>query len=676
MKMEHENSCNCGHNHDISTKYTIKPHKNHEHAEKCCGDHCETSGHSHRRGPEFEPECGCSSCKHNEDKNDDGMKLEIAVLIAGSLLFALSFAFESPVRIVMMLTAYILLGTEVLINAVKDLFRGGLFSENFLMSIATICAVCIGEYPEAAGVMLFFRVGELFQNLAVNRSKKSIVSLLDLIPDRVIILDGNKEKEMDPEDVRVGEIILVKPGERIPLDGEIILGESYIDYSALTGESVPVCADAGSAVMSGGVNTSGVIRVKATKLLGESTAARIMSAVMDASQGKPKVERFITRFSKVYTPSVVAAAVLVAVLPPLFGWGSFESWLKSALMFLVISCPCALVISVPLSLFAGLGSASKKGILFKGANHLEILSMVNAVGLDKTGTLTKGTFEVDAILPANGYTEGQLLNYAAALEKMSIHPVAKAISAQCPNIRAADEVREIAGEGVSGMVNGERVLAGNSRLMKENGISGTLEAKGTIVHVAADNRYMGLITVKDKLKPNSKQAVSRLTAQGLEVALLTGDNETTATEIEDEVGIKRVYHSLMPEDKLKKIHALREEKGRVLFVGDGINDSPVLAGADIGMAVALGGTDAAMEAADVVLFNEDISSIPEAIDISKRTMRKVRANIAFALAVKAAAMILGILGYAELWMAVFADAGTALLCIMNSMLLLRQKRKK
>ena len=640
--------------------------------------HARDHGHSQQDACEADGcSAGCPGCGHAHEQageKEDAWKLWLPI-VSGSILFIAGFFTEGLVHIVLSLVAYVLLGAPVLLQAGKDILSGQVFGESFLMGIATIGALALGDYDEAVAVMLFYRVGEYFQDLAVGRSRKSIRTAVGLRPDTARVMRDGAFQVVDPTEVNVGEQVLVHPGERIPLDGEILSGESLVDFSALTGESVPVRVNMGREVMAGGINQNSPITITVTRPASESAVSRVLRAVEDAAKGKPKLENFITRFARVYTPIVVAIAVLLAVVPPLAGLGAFTEWLHRALIFLVISCPCALVLSVPLTFFAGLANASSRGVLFKGANRMEQLATVEAVVFDKTGTLTHGVFKVQMAIPINGVTEEELLKLAAAAEHFSPHPVASAIRTAAGEYTPAEEVEEIAGRGVSASVAGRRVLVGNARLMQEHGIERFPASTGTVAYVAADGSFTGTILIADELKADAGGAIKKLNGMIGYTAILTGDAEGPAQEVAKQTGVNGVYYKLLPEEKLTRMQEIRSNHGSVLFVGDGINDAPVLMGADIGMAIGGSGTDMAVEAADVVLLSPELTAIPDAISVSRRTMTIAKMNITFAIAVKVLFMVLGAFGIANMWMAVFADVGTTLICVVNALRLLPSKRK-
>ncbi len=593
-------------------------------------------------------------------------------------------------KLAIYLVPYFIIGYDILWRSAVNISHGQVFDENFLMVVATLGALCIGFFPdteeqyrEAVFVMLFYQVGELFQSVAVGKSRKSISSLMDIRPDCAYIERDGELVPVDPETVAVGDIITVRPGEKIPLDGIVTEGTSDLNTVALTGEADPRAVAAGDAVISGCVNMSGVIKVKVTHTFGESTVSKILELVENSSENKSKSEQFITKFARIYTPAVVIAAVLLAVLPPLVIPGSFianfPTWLIRALTFLVISCPCALVISVPLSFFGGIGGASKKGILVKGSNYLETLSKVKTAVFDKTGTLTKGTFSVTEIHPEN-ITEEQLLHLAAHAEAFSNHPIAVSLRnayGKPVNMDAVADVSEITGRGVKAKVDGKTVYAGNAALMQETGLTpAACPAPGTVIHVSYDGKYAGYLLISDTPKETSKAAIAALKECGVErIVMLTGDRKETAEAISKELSIDEYHAGLLPADKVDMVEKLLSENrtdGKLAFVGDGINDAPVLMRADVGIAMGALGSDAAIEAADIVLMDDDPAKIAEAMKISRFTLRIVRQNIVFALAVKAAVLLLGALGLAPMWLAVFADVGVAFLAILNAMRTLKK----
>ena len=601
---------------------------------------------------------------------------EIIQLAAGSLVFAAAlFLGGGAVQFYVFLASYIILGWKVMYRAVRNLLRGDFFNENFLMSVATGGAFIIGEYPEASAVMLFYLIGEFFQDMAVRRSKKSITSLMDIRPDFATIRVSGDLRRVAPETVRVGDVIVVKPGEKIPLDGIIIEGESMLDTRALTGESVPKNVRPSDTALSGCINLNGVLAVEVAKEFGESTVAQIIDLVENAGSKKAPTENFITTFSRYYTPAVTGLAALLAVLPPLLFGGEWADWIHRALVFLVISCPCALVISIPLCFFGGIGAASKNGALVKGGNYLEALNNLDIVVFDKTGTLTKGTFDVTGIYPADGFTKDGLLEYAAKAEAFSNHPIARSIlKAYGKDVEKSVLVdyRETAGQGTSVTANGVKLLAGNGRLMKQENIPfGENTGIGTIVHVAANGRYVGCIVISDEIKPDSYNAIAGLKKQGVrKTVMLTGDDQRIAEAIARELSLDEAHARLLPGQKVEHVEELLTQKragGILAYVGDGINDAPVLARADIGVAMGALGSDAAIEAADIVLMTDEPSRLVDAIRVAKRTRRIVTQNIVFALGVKGIFLVLGALGLSGMWEAVFADTGVSLLAVLNAL---------
>ena len=605
-------------------------------------------------------------------------KILISRIVACLAICGLSFlpALPAWTCVATFALAYAVIGTDVVYRAVRNLLHGNFFDEHFLMSIATLGAFAIGEYPEAVAVMLFYQVGEFFHDIAVARSRASISSLMDIRPDYANIEEDGELRQVAPDDVPGGSVIIVKPGEKIPLDGVVISGESSVDTSALTGESLPRDVSEGNPVVSGSLNMTGVIRVRTSGEYGESTVARILELVENADTGKAKAEKFMTRFARYYTPAVVAAAVLLAVVPSLVSGGHWTVWLNRALIFLVVSCPCALVVSIPLTFFAGIGGASRRGILIKGSNCLEILARVGTVVFDKTGTLTRGNFSVTAVHPE--IISGEMLVELAALAEIySDHPVAvslrSAYGGQLDKERVAD-VKNFAGEGIFAVVDGREVYAGNDRLMSRAGVEAKqCEKPGTIVHLAVDGVYMGHIVVSDSIKPEAADAVSGLRRSGVKkVVMLTGDRQDVAEEVSGVLGIDEVYAGLLPADKVSRMEELRSAGSqKIAFVGDGINDAPVLKLADVGIAMGAVGSDAAIEAADVVLMDDNPLKVVESIRISRRTLRVVVQNIVFAIGIKLAMLLLGALGIAGMWEAVFADVGVTVLAVLNSLRAMR-----
>ena len=591
------------------------------------------------------------------------------VLLVTAYLLPLSGWWRLPAFIV----PYLLVGYDVLWGAVRNIGHGQIFDEHFLMSIATIGAFALQEFPEAVFVMLFYQVGELFQSYAVGKSRRSISQLMDICPDYANVRRDGELVQVEPDQVQVGDIIVVKPGEKIPLDGVVVSGSSSVDTAALTGESLPRSIGEGDDVISGCVNLEGLLEVSVSKEFGQSTVSKILELVENSAAKKAKTENFITKFARFYTPCVVAAAVLLAILPPLLFSGEWGEWIERALIFLVISCPCALVISVPLSFFGGIGGASRLGILIKGGNYFEVLAKADTVVFDKTGTLTKGVFKVTALHP-EGCTKEELIETAALAESYSDHPIARSVKEaygkSVEQNRVAD-VKELAGRGISAVIDGKKVLAGNDKLMSEAGIScHPCHKVGTAVHVAAEGIYLGHIVISDEVKEDSKAAIELLKAAGVnKTVMLTGDETAVGEAVAGELGIDEAYTKLLPGDKVERVEKLLSENraGSLLFVGDGINDAPVLSRADVGVAMGGMGSDAAIEAADVVLMDDKPSKIAAAVKIAKRTMGIVWQNIVFALAVKLIVMVLGALGRANMWAAVFADVGVSVLAVLNAM---------
>ena len=566
---------------------------------------------------------------------------------------------------------YLVIGWDVLWSALRNIAHGQVFDEKFLMAIATLGAFAIGEYPEAAAVMLFYQIGEFFQSVAVGRSRKSIAALMDIRPDYANVLRHGEEQQVDPEEVAVGETILVKPGEKIPLDGVVLEGSSSVNTAALTGESLPVDKTVGDGVVSGCINLTGLLKIRTGSAYAESTVARILELVENSAEKKSRIENFITRFARWYTPLVVVSAVLLALIPPLFFHGVWSDWIRRALIFLVVSCPCALVVSVPLSFFGGLGGASRDGILIKGANYMEMLDKVDTMVFDKTGTLTQGRFAVDAIHPAEISAE-ELLDIAAAAESYSSHPVAESVvKAHEGDIDRSriGEVKELAGMGIQAQVDGRTFYVGNGKLMDQVGAAWhECHLPGTVIHIAEDSRYMGHIVISDQIKPDAAEAIRRLKARGItETVMLTGDTEKVAKAVAEQLGVDRVFAGLLPAQKVEQVEKLLAEGRRVAFVGDGINDAPVLSRADVGIAMGAMGSDAAIESADIVLMDDKPSRLPLAKKIARRTMRIVHENIVFALAVKFGILFLSAAGLTNMWWAVFGDVGVLILAILNAM---------
>ena len=650
---EHSHECGCGHDHG----------HHHDHACSCGHDH----GHHHDHG------CGCG-----HDHGQEPSRKELVILAAGAVLLIIGKLFLSGTAfLVVLLAAFLLVAFDVLVEAVKNIRRGEVFGESFLMTIAGIGAVCIGEIPEGVLVFLLYRLGEYLQDKAVASSRKSISALLDVRPDRANLVENGEAREVDARTVAVGSLILVRPGEKVPLDGVVREGVSQLDTSALTGESLPREVSAGQPVMAGCINLSGALTLEVEKSFGESTASKILEMVEHASEKKAASEKFITRFARVYTPIVVVAAALLAVLPPLLHLMAWESAIYSALCFLAISCPCSLVISVPLSFFAGIGRASRDGILVKGGNHLDTLARAEIVAFDKTGTLTAGHFTVSRCVTAPGVSQESLLALAALAESRSTHPLAQSILAEqgggAPLSGAIEDYQETPGHGVSVLADGRRILAGKAAFLEESGVQVPRLDTGaaTAVYVAADGAYQGAVLLRDAPKADAKKAVSDLKAMGIkETAMLSGDSLQAAQEIGRELGLDTAIGQLLPGDKLRELDRLRSRlspKGRLVYAGDGINDTPVLAAADIGVAMGGLGADAAIETADVIIMGDEPSKIPTGIRIARRTRRIATENIVFSICFKAAVMLLSVLGMVELWAAVFADVGVCMICVLNTL---------
>ena len=674
---EHEEGCGCGHGH------------HHEHGEGCCcghghhQEHGEGCGCGHEHHHEHGEGCCCGH-DHGEEhhhREADGHHHhpsgadEKKELILGAAVFLGAVLFQYMGMKVLgwmgFFAAYLWLGGNVVKTAVRNLTKGHVFDENFLMSVATVGAFLIGEAPEAVGVMLFYRVGEYFEHKAVERSRKQIMEAVDLRPEVALLVVGEDVREIPAEDAQVGDVLLVRPGDRIPLDGVVLSGESRIDTAPITGEPVPVSVKIGDPLTSGCVNIQGRLTMKVEKPLAESMVTRILDSVENATASKPKIDRFITRFARIYTPVVVGIAVLTAVVPSLVT-GDWNYWVYTALSFLVMSCPCALVLSVPLAFFAGIGAGSKKGILFKGGQSIEAMGKVKAVVLDKTGTLTKGDFQVQSVVGGM-----PLLQLCASCEQQSTHPIAGSITAaakkQNLELVQPDSLEELAGRGIRAAVQGSEVLCGNARLLQEkNVVFQEPKTAGTVVLVAVDGQFRGYIVIGDTLKTGAEPAVRQLRSDGIDAVMLTGDTMQSAKAVAGAVGIQEVYAGLLPHQKLERLRTIRKEKGSVMFVGDGINDAPVLAGADVGAAMG-SGADAAIEAADVVFMTSDMEAVPQALEIARQTGKIAWQNVWFALAVKFAVMVLGLMGYASMWLAVFADSGVAMLCVLNSIRMLYKK---
>lgn len=644
--------------------------------EHSCGCGC---GYGHEHHHEEKASCGCGcGCAHEHGEHS---KWEAVTLVLGGVIFVVTEGFSvvpEAYHIYALIIAYLLLGGKIVLTALKNLAKGHVFDENFLMTVATLGAFAIQAWEEAVGVMFFYRVGEYFEHRAVEKSRGQIMAAVDMRPEVVNIIVGNEVKVILAADAKVGDELLVRVGDRIPLDGVVIDGESLLDTSPVTGEPVPVKRVRGDEVVSGCVNTSGMLKMRVEKVLAESMVTKILDSVENAAASKPAIDKFITRFARIYTPFVVAVAILTAVVPSLVT-GEWEKWIYTALTFLVISCPCALVLSVPLAFFSGIGACSKLGILFKGGVAMEALKNIKAVVMDKTGTITQGNFVLQKANASKGVTEQALLQICASAELASTHPIAVSIVEAAKErglqLERADKFEEHAGEGLVAYYGEDIVLCGNAKLLERYGanITDYHEAEsGSEVSVAKNSKYLGQILINDTLKEDAKLAVAEMKKQGLVTAMLTGDSQREAEAIAKATGIDEVRAKLLPQGKLQELNSLRDKYGSVMFVGDGINDAPVLAGANVGAAMG-SGADAAIEAADVVIMNSEMKSIPKAISIAKETGRIAWQNVIFALAVKIIIMVAGLLGYASMWAAVFADTGVAMLCVMNSVRILYKK---
>ena len=615
------------------------------------------------------------------------MRKKLIKIIIAFILFLIAMIFKAEnewINISLYVISYIIVGFEIIRKALRNITRGKVFDENFLMTVATIGAFGIGEYPEAVAVMLFYQVGELFQSYAVDKSRKSISSLMDIRPDFANVEKEGKVEKVDPDDVEIGDIIIIKPGEKVPLDGVILEGKSSLDTKALTGESLPTDVTEGDEILSGCINLNGVLRVEVTKEYGQSTVSKILDLVENASSKKSKSENFITKFARYYTPIVVIIALFLALVPPLVIDGAiFSDWIYRALSFLVVSCPCALVISIPLSFFGGIGGASKMGILIKGSNYLEAISKAEIVVFDKTGTLTEGNFEVQKIMPVN-ITEEELLKTVAYAENYSNHPISLSVkNAYSRKINEVDiqSTQELSGMGIVAKIWDRDIIVGNEKLMKEKEIEFLkTDDVGTVLYVAIDNKYVGYILISDKIKDDAKKAIEELKRNNVkETVMLTGDKKSVGEDVAQKLGLDKVYTELLPDGKVKKVEKLLKEKsenGKLVFVGDGINDAPVLALADIGVAMGGLGSDAAIEAADVVIMTDEPSKIVNTIKLSKKTMRIVKENIVFAILVKVLILMLSAIGFSTMWEAVFADVGVSVIAIINALRVLRVKNNK
>ncbi len=635
--------------------------------------------------------CGHDHEGHHDDDDEQSTKTRIIRLIVGAVFFVVGFVLfkmESVslcITLPILVAAYVILGYDVVLRAIKNILRGKVFDENFLMALSTVGAFAIGEYPEAVAVMLFYQIGEFFQDMAVDNSRKSISKLMDIRPDSANLMRDGELITVHPAEVNVGDVIIVKPGEKVPLDGEVIDGESSLDTCALTGESVPRTARVKDHVLSGCICQSGVLTVKVEKEFGESTASKILDLVENATSKKAPAENFISKFAHYYTPIVVVSALLLAIVPGIIT-GNWSKWIYRGFVFLVISCPCALVISVPLTFFGGLGAASRRGILIKGSNYLEALNDLQNIVFDKTGTLTKGVFKVTGLSPANGFSDDDLLTYAAKAESFSNHPIAKSVACEY-SLKTGKEIEsenlsdytEISGHGVSVIDDGKKILVGNTKLMESENVSfEESNTVGTKIYVAVDGKFVGSLVISDEIKDDSKETIEKLHSLGVKKAImLTGDNKTIAEAVAKKIGIDEYHADLLPQDKVDDLEKIMEEtakngSGKTAFVGDGINDAPVLARADIGIAMGALGSDAAIEAADVVLMTDEPSKLIDAASVAKATKKIVTQNIVFALGVKLVLLILGAVGIAGMWLAIFGDVGVMILAVLNAMRMLKK----
>jgi Cd2+/Zn2+-exporting ATPase len=629
--------------------------------------------------------CSCcgEACECGHEEHEQGSKNEKWLVIAAAALTITAWVLPTAgiMRLFSFLIPYLLVGFGTLKEAAEKLFHGAMLEEDFLMAVASIGAFCVGEYPEAVAVMLFYRVGEMFEDYAVGKSRRSIAALMDIRPDYANIEENGAVRRVDPSEVKPGDIIVVKPGEKVPLDGVLIDGSTTLDTAALTGESMPRPAETGEKVISGCINLTGLIKVKVTSTFGESTVSKILELAENSAKNKSRSEDFITRFARVYTPVVVGCAAALAVIPSVIT-GDWSEWVRRALIFLVVSCPCALVVSVPLTFFGGIGGASRSGILIKGSNYLEALSKVDTIAFDKTGTVTEGRFSVTGVCRAGDMPEQEIIALAATAEYYSNHPIAlslKAASGELPDPDSVTDVEEIPGRGVKAVIAGRTVMAGNAAMMRKAGVEPVIdEHQGAIVHVAADGKYCGHIVVADKLKTGAADALKRLKTMGVRrTVMLTGDLRAVGEAVGAEAGVDEVRAELLPADKVAAVESLMAERGKdrtLAFVGDGVNDAPVLARADVGVAMGAMGSDAAIEAADIVLMDDDIRKLPLAIKISRRTMLIAKENIVFALAVKFVILVLGALGIVGMWFAVFGDVGVLIIAVLNSTRALRKEK--
>lgn len=685
---DHHRPCHCG---DHSHQHTVHSQ---EHSQECEGHNHQESSHGscgcrHEAYTDYRQEkttaaeafSAAPAASSKKKKISAENRRELLEICIGAVLFAAGLLTESlglqTVSILLFVLSYIDLGGKILWTAAKNLTKGKIFDENFLMSIATLGAFAIREYPEAVGVMLFYRVGELFEEIAVERSRSQIMDAVDMRPEVVTKVHGSHTHVIPAEEAEIGDIIQIKPGDRIPLDGTIVSGNSRIDTSPVTGEPVPVSVSEGSAVISGCINTSGLLQVRVDKILEESMVTKILDSVENAAASKPQIERFISRFARIYTPFVVILAAATAIIPSLIT-GEWSYWIYTALTFLVISCPCALVLSVPLAFFSGIGAGSKRGILFKGGVSLEAMNNVKVVVMDKTGTITKGNFVLHEALPASGTDTANLLSLCASCESTSTHPIAHSIvsAAESANLKIEFplSVEEIAGHGIRASLSSGEILCGNRKLMEmfQISIPSDQASYGTEVFAAQDGRYIGRLVISDTIKEDAQPAVSALKKLGIKTAMLTGDAADSAAAVARETGIDEVHAKLLPQDKVSELRKIRESDGAVMFVGDGINDAPVLAGADVGAAMG-SGADAAIEAADVVFMTSSMEAVPQSLRIARSSSKISRQNVVFALVIKALVMVLGLAGFANMWMAVFADTGVAMLCVLNSVRILYKK---
>ena len=624
--------------------------------------------------------CGAHDHEHEHEEEEENLKAEVVKLVIALIIFAIAFFKIVPEKIAtwLFVASYILSGYEVLLKSIKNIFRGEVFDENFLMSIATLGAFAISKPGEAAAVMIFYNVGELFEDYAVGKSKKSIIQLMNIKPKIANLKKGNEIKVVEPEELKVGDIIVVKAGEKIPVDGVVINGQTTINTAALTGESVPRKVKVDDEVFAGCINESDVIEIKVTKEFKDTAINEIIELVKNSNKTKSKTELFITKFAKVYTPIVVVLALMLAFIPPIFeGFQNLGEWVKRALVFLVTSCPCAIVLSVPLGYFAGIGKAGKEGVLIKGSNYLDILTKANTMVLDKTGTITKGNFEVSKIILAEEIKEEELLEIAAVAESMSNHPIAKSIINRVNkkvNQEEIEEYKEIAGMGIKAKYHGEEIVAGNAKLLEKEEIKYyPCNEIGAIVYVAKNKKYLGAIVISDTVKPDSKEAIEGFKKNGIsKICMLTGDNKEIAENIAKQVGIEEVHCNLLPGEKVKELQKLKNEQNIIIAIGDGINDSPILAEADIGASMGLNGQDLAIETSDIVIMDGKLSSFNKAIKVSKRTKKIIMQNIYFALGIKVIVLVLGAFGISTMWEAVFADVGVTFITVLNSLRVFRK----